>query len=62
MFLGALAKWRKATLASSFLSLWLSIRMGQLGPHCTDFYEIWYLRFFLKICRQNSSFIEVKQE
>jgi hypothetical protein len=35
-FLGALAKLRKTTIASSCLS----VRMEQLGCHWTDFHEI----------------------
>jgi hypothetical protein len=38
-FLGAFAKFRKATL-SFFLSVCLSLRMEQLGSHWTDFDEI----------------------
>jgi hypothetical protein len=49
IFLGAFAKWRKATiqlLASPCLSVCLYIRMKQLGSHWTDFHEIWYSIFF----------------
>jgi hypothetical protein len=53
--LGALAKLRKATIDSCPS---VSTRMKQLSSHWTDFYEIWYLESFLKICRENSSFIK----
>ena len=42
-FLGAFAELRKATI--SFVK---SVRMEQLGSHCTDFHEIWYLSIFRK--------------
>ena len=35
-------------LASSCLSVPLCVRIEQLGSHCTDFHEIWYLSIFLK--------------
>jgi len=38
----ALAKLRKANLASSCLSVRPSARMEQLGSHWTDFHVIWY--------------------
>jgi hypothetical protein len=31
----------------------------QLGSHWTDFYEIWYLGIFSKICRENQSFLKL---
>jgi hypothetical protein len=34
------------------MSLLLSVRMGQLGSHGTDFHEIWYLSIFLKSLRK----------
>jgi hypothetical protein len=38
----------------------LSVRMEQLGPHWTEFFEIWDLEFFFsKTCRQNRSFIKI---
>jgi hypothetical protein len=30
----------------------MSVRMEQLGSHCTDFHEIWYLNIFPKICEK----------
>jgi len=27
----------------------MSVRLGQLGSHWTDFHEIWYLSFFLNL-------------
>jgi len=44
-FLGTISKLRKATI--SFVLL--VCRMKQLGSHCTDFNEIWYLIIFEKI-------------
>ena len=38
----------KRLLASSCLSIRLSVRMEQLGPNRTDFHEIWYFNIFLK--------------
>jgi hypothetical protein len=38
-FLGALAKLRKANLASPCLSVRPSLSMKQLGSHWTDFHE-----------------------
>jgi hypothetical protein len=58
-FLGAFAKLRKAT--SSFVifvcpsvlpSFLPSFRMEQLGSHCSDFYEIWYLGVFRKLAEK----------
>jgi len=44
----------------------LSVRSEQLGSHWTDFHEIWcfiyFILFFSKICRENSSFITIWQE
>ena len=36
--------------------------MEQLGFHQTDIHEIWYLKCFSNICRENSSFIKIWQE
>ena len=58
---GAFAKLRKAAI-SFVMSVRLSIRTEQLGSHWTDFHEISYLRIFRKICRENSSLIEIWQE
>jgi len=51
LFLGALAKLRKATI-SFVISVRLSVRMEQLVSQWTDFYEIWYLRIFHKSGRR----------
>ena len=59
---GALAKLRKETLASSCLSACPSVHMEQLGFHWTDFHETWYLTNFSKICRENSSVIKIWQK
>jgi hypothetical protein len=48
----------KRLLASSRLSVCLSVHMEQFGPHCTDFHEIWYLSIFRK-SRESSSFIKM---
>ena len=42
---------RKATVSffmSVCPSVYLSVRMEQLGSHQTDFHEIWYSRIFWK--------------
>ena len=57
--LGALAKLRKSTTSfvmSVCLSVLPSFRMEQLRSHWMDFYEIWYLRIFRKICREKFIF------
>jgi hypothetical protein len=38
----------KWLLASSCLSVCLSVRMNQMGSHSTDFHRIWHLRIFRK--------------
>jgi hypothetical protein len=45
MFLGAFAKLRKAIICFMLVG---PVRMEQLDSHSTDFYEIWYLKIFLK--------------
>ena len=58
--LGTFTELRKETI--SFVeSVCLSVRMGQLGSQWINFHQIWYL-YFRKICRENSSFIKLKQE
>jgi hypothetical protein len=47
LFLGALAKLRKATM-SFVLSVRSSVLMEQLGSSWTDFHVIWYLSIFRK--------------
>ena len=54
-FLEAFAKLWKATV-------YPAVRMEQLGSHWTDFDETSHLRFFSKICSDNSSFIQIWQE
>ena len=60
-FLGAFEKLRKATV-NFVMPVCLSVR-----PHGTtrlpldDFHSIWYLRIFMKICRENWSFIKIWQ-
>jgi predicted aconitase len=62
-FLGAFTKLRKATL-SFVIFVCLSVRpvgrMEQLGRHRTDFRKILY--YFPKICRENSSFVTIRQD
>jgi hypothetical protein len=48
VLLVAFEKLRKATLPSSCLSVRPPVRMEQLGSHCSDFHEIWYLNIFRK--------------
>ena len=63
--LRAFVKLRKATInfvMSVCLSVHLSVRMEQLGSHWTYFNNIWYLRFFSKIYRENSSYITIRQK
>ena len=52
------AKLRKASI-SFVIPVLPSVRMEQLGSHWTDFDEISYLSFFLKMCRENSSSINI---
>jgi len=51
----------KATV-SFVMSVCLSVRMEQLCSNWTDFYEIWCLKIFSKICLEKSSFIKTWQE
>jgi hypothetical protein len=63
--LGVFWKLRKATISfvmSVRLSVRPSVHTEQLGSHWTDFHEIWYLKNFSKICRDNSSYIKIGQE
>ena len=59
-FLGTLAKFRKATI--SFAISVRSPAWRQLVSHWMDFYEIWRLINYLKICRENSSSIQIWRE
>ena len=40
------------------LSIRLSVRIGQLGSHRTDFYEIWYLSIFRKSVEKIQVFVK----
>jgi hypothetical protein len=44
------------------MSVCLSVRMEQLGSYWKDFHENVIFEDFLKICRENSSFIKTGQE
>jgi hypothetical protein len=59
--LGAFLKLRKST-GSFVTSVRPSALMEQLDHNWTDCDEIWYLSFFSKIRRENSSFIKIWQE
>jgi hypothetical protein len=48
----------KRLLASSCSSVRPCVRVEQLGFEWTDFCEMCCLRFFFKICRENSGFIQ----
>jgi len=50
--LGAFEKCKKRLLASSRLSVDLSVRMEQLGYNWTDFHEILYLSIFENLLRR----------
>ena len=50
LFLGAFAELRKATIGFA-----LSVLLGQLGSHWTEFHEIWYLSIFRKFVGKFSS-------
>ena len=39
-------------------SVWLSVRMEQLGSHWIDFHEIWYLSFFEYLSGNFTSFVK----
>jgi hypothetical protein len=39
-----------------------SVLMEKLGPHWTNFREIWYWNIFSKICRENLSLSKIRQE
>jgi len=58
--LGAFARLRKATVSFA-VYFRLSVRMEQLGFHCTDFFcGVRYLSIFSKICGE--SFVKFRQE
>ena len=62
IILGAFAKLPKVTVSfvmSVGLSVRPSVRVVQLGSHWTDFNKISYPCISRKICRENSSFIEI---
>ena len=54
------AKFRKATLALPYLSVRLSICVGQFSSHCTDFHEILHLRIFFE--NLSRKFVSLKSE
>lgn len=56
--LGAFAQLRKET-TSFVMPVFLSVLIEQFGSHWRGFVEIWYLTFFSKICRGNSSSIKI---
>jgi len=56
--LGAFANLRIATI--SFV---VSVHPHRItGPHRTDYHEIRSFEYFHKICRENLSFIKIRQE
>ena len=59
--LGVFVKLWKATI-SFVMSVRSYVRIEHLGYHLTSFQKIWYLSIFLKIFRENSSFIKIWQE
>ena len=52
-FLGAFTELRKAAV-----TIVMSVRMGQLGSHWTDFHEIWYLIIFRKYVQKSRTRIK----
>ena len=56
---GAFAKLRKSD--RFVMSVLVYVTMEQLGCQFTDFY-IWCSSVFLKICRENSTFVKIWQE
>jgi len=61
LFLGAFAKFGKAIISFS-MSVCPSVRMEQLGFYWKNCHLIWHLNVFSKICRQNSTCIQIWQE
>lgn len=63
-FSGAFAKFRKATSWSSVcLSVCVFVRPpGTTRPHWADSDGICYTSSFSKICRENSTFLKIRQE
>jgi hypothetical protein len=51
LFLGAFAKFRKATV-SFVMPVRYSVRMETFGSHWMDFHEIWYFRVFENLSRK----------
>ena len=49
-------------IVKSNYSFIMSIHMEKFGSSWTDFKVIWFMSFFLQICRENSGSIEVWQE
>ena len=58
VFLGAFPNYEKRLLASSCLSVRLSVRMEQRGLHWKDLDGIWYLSFFFEIMSRKFAFIK----
>ena len=59
-FSGMFTKLGRVTI-SFVTSVRPSVCMEQLGSHCMNFHEIWYLNIFWK-CWKNSSFIKIKND
>ena len=55
LFLGAVAKLRKATI-SFIMCVRLSLHMEQLCSHWKDFHDIWYVYFSNQIYQSKSSY------
>jgi len=53
---------RKATLVRHVSLSGKKNKIKQIGSYWMDFYEILYLKIFLKICRENSILIKILQE
>jgi hypothetical protein len=60
MFLGAFRKIAKSDYLLRHARL--SVRIEQLGSHWTDFDKNLIFELFSKICRENSSFIKIRQK
>jgi hypothetical protein len=60
VLLGAFRKIEKNDSFYFIMSVCPSVRVEQLGSHCTDFHEI-YILCFSQISRENSSVIKTRQ-
>ena len=58
LFLSAITKLQKATIASSCLSVQWSACIVQLSCHRIGFHEIWYSSISWKYCQATSGFIK----